>query len=103
MARLDEIAEGIASILAASPTPEPLKIELKGEGQGETTFLVRAVVDSCKRRGVSLYIVCVGVDIGADLIKLYQGQSSGYQGVALKGSDILGLEVEFYRFPHKTA
>ncbi len=99
MARLDEIAEGVATILVASPSPEPLNISLKGEGPLETTFLVRAVIDSCERRGVPVHTVRVGMEIGADLIAQYGNQSSGYQGVKVEGTNLLAAEIEFYRSP----
>lgn len=103
MARLDEIAEGVATILVASPNPEPLNISLRGEGRAEATFLIRAVIDSCEHRGAPLSAVRMGVDIGADLIKQYEGQPSGYQGVKIEGCDDLGVDIEFFRFPWKLA
>ena len=98
MARLDEIAESVATILVASPFPEPLNISLKGEGPLETTFLVRAVIDSCERRGVPVHTVRVGIEIGADLIAQYGNRNSGYQGVKVEGSKLLAAEIDFYRF-----
>ena len=78
MARLDEIAEGICTILAASQTPEPLNISLRGEGNAETTFLVRAIIESCQRQGLPISEVCVAPDVGADLLKQYAEQAFGY-------------------------
>ena len=98
MARLDEIAEGIAMMLISSPVPDPLSVTLRGEGATETTFLVRAVIDSCERRGLPLHSVRVGPILGADLYKQYGGMPSGYQGVIIEMSDTLGLDVEFCRF-----
>ena len=97
MARLDELAEGIASLLASSPVPEPLKICFRGEGKTETTFFVRAVIDSCERRGTPLSAVRVG-STGADLMKLYADEPSGYQGVSILSADQSDTDVEFYRF-----
>jgi len=97
MARLDEIAEGLATVLVASPLPEPLNITLKGEGPLEATFLVRAVIDSCERRGAPVHTVRVAMEIGADLIAQYGNQTSGYQGVNVEGSNLLAAEIEFYR------
>ena len=101
MARLDEIADGIATILATSPVPEPLNIILRGEGVTETTFLVRAVIDSCERRGSPISAVRVGSNLGSDLVKQYGEKQSGYQGVKIDGSETLGADVEFYRFPRQ--
>lgn len=98
MARLDEIAEGIAIILISSPVPEPLNVSLRGESATKTTFFVRAVIDSCERRGLPLNSVRVGPILCADLLKQYGHNPSGYQGVTIEMSDVLGLDVEFYRF-----
>ena len=98
MARLDEIAEGIATILISSPVPEPLNVSLRGESATNTTFLVRAVIDSCEQRGLPLHAVRVGPILGADLLKQYGGTLSGYQGVIIEMSDTLALDVEFCRF-----
>ena len=98
MARLDEIAEGIAMILASSPEPEPLNVSLRGEGVAETTFFVRAVIDSCERRGAPINAVNVCMNIGSDLLKQYHHNQKGYQGVQIKVSLTLNSEVEFYRF-----
>ena len=99
MARLDEIAEGIATIIATSPAPEPLNIDLRGEGVSETTFLVRAVIDSCERRGSPISEVRIDPVLGAELLKKYGGTQSGYQGVKISGSDVLKSQIEFYRSP----
>lgn len=98
MARLDEIAEGIATILISSPVPEPLNVSLRGESATNTTFFVRAVIDSCERRGSPIKSVRVGPILGADLLKQYGYNPPGYQGVTIEMSDVLGLDVEFYRF-----
>ena len=98
MARLDEIAEGIATILVTSPVPEPLNVSLRGEGVAEMTFLVRAVIESCERRGSPVSVVRVGSFLGSELTKLYENKQSGFQGVKIEGADALELEIEFYRF-----
>jgi hypothetical protein len=98
MARLDEIAEGIAMMLISSPVPEPFNVCLRGESSTETTFLIRAVIDSCERREFPLNSVRVGPILGADLLKQYGDEESGYQGVSIRMSNLLALDVEFYRF-----
>ena len=70
-------------------------------GVTETTFLVRAVIDSCERRGSPISAVRVGPNLGSDLVKLYGEKQSGYQGVKIDGSETLGADVEFYRFPRQ--
>ena len=99
MARLDEIAEGIAMMLTSSPVPEPLNISLRGEGVTETTFLVRAVIDSCERRGSPISVVRVGATLGSDLMKQYGHNQSGYQGVTIDESHAIDADIEFYRYP----
>ena len=101
MARLDEIAEGIATMLAMSPVPEPLNISLRGEGCTDTTFLVRAVIDSCERRGSPISAVRVCATLGSDLLKQYGNKQSGYEGVSIEMSPASGADVEFYRFPSR--
>ena len=98
MARLDEIAEGIAVVLVSSPEPEPLNVSLRGEGITNTTFFVRAVVDSCERQGSPIKEVRVCIDLGSDLLKLYGRDLPGYQGVKIAGSLDLSSEVQFYRY-----
>ena len=71
------------------------------EGVTETTFLVRAVIDSCERRGSPISAVRVGSNLGSDLVKQYGEKQSGYQGVKIDGSETLGADVEFYRFPRQ--
>lgn len=99
MARLDEIAEGIAMILTSSPLPEPLNISLRGEGAADVTFLVRAVIDSCERQGSPINAVRVDVTLSSDLLKQYGNRTSGYQGVVVAGSNTLGSNIEFFRCP----
>ena len=81
MARLDEIAEGIVTVLMFSPTPEPLNLDLRGQNPQETTFLVRAIVDACERRGTPLSHIRVDPEAGSDLLRQYG--CSGYEGVQI--------------------
>ena len=97
MARLDEIAEGIVTVLMFSPTPEPLNLDLRGHNPQETTFLVRAIVDACERRGAPLSLVKVDAEVGTDLLKQYG--NSGYEGVQISASSYLSGSLEFFRFP----
>ena len=99
MARLDEIAEGLATLLTCSQLPEPLTISLRGESPTEVTFLVRAIVDSCERRGMPISSVLLSPDIGSDLDKQYASQGLGYEGVKIEISDGLVSELHCFRFP----
>lgn len=99
MARLDEIAEGITMMLTSSPVPEPLNINLRGEGATDVTFLVRAVIDSCERRGSPISAVRVHPTLGSDLMKQYGDKQSGYQGVEISAADKLEPDIEFFRYP----
>lgn len=86
-------------MLAMSPVPEPLNISLRGKGATDTTFLVRAVIDNCERRGSPISAVRVCANLGSDLLKQYGNKQSGYEGVSIEMSRALGADVEFYRFP----
>lgn len=97
MARLDEIAEGLATVLANSPSPEPLNVDLRGQSPKEATLLVRAVIDACERRGAPISLVCVHPELGADLMKLY-GSGIGYEGVPIQESPETSDSLQFFRF-----
>lgn len=99
MARLDEIAEGVSNVLAASPMPEPLFLDMVGHSSGEATFLIRAVVDACKRRGVPLSKIRVGQELGSNARRALGPEPLGYEGVPIEIADQLGQRIEFYRFP----
>lgn len=38
MARLDEIAEGLSSVLVTMPTPEPLSVDMVGQSPADNIF-----------------------------------------------------------------
>tara|TARA_R110000824_G_scaffold401792_1_gene616545 strand:+ start:7991 stop:8317 length:327 start_codon:yes stop_codon:yes gene_type:complete len=99
MARLDEIAEGVSSVLASSPMPEPLFLEMVGHSPSEVTFLIRSVVDACERRGVPLSKVCVGPSLGSNAKRALGPEPLHYQGVQVDLVDGLDRGIEFYRFP----
>ena len=65
MARLDEIAEGLSTVLAGSPTPEPLFVDMMNHSPVEITFLIRAVVDACERLAAPLSLIRVGEALGS--------------------------------------
>lgn len=98
MSRLDEIAEGIVMVLATQSDPRPLKISLWNERPIDATFLVRAVVDSCQRQGLTINHISICPELGGDLLKQY-GDDAGYSGVRILSSANRNSEIEIYRFP----
>lgn len=99
MARLDEIAEGIATVLRSSSVPEPLPVDMRGQSLGEITFFVRAVIDSCHRHATAISLVRIGPALGAKVLKEYGDSENGYEGVKMLASSDLTSSVEFFRFP----
>ncbi len=98
-ARLDEIAEGIAAVLQASPTPDPLYLDLIGHSPAEVTFLVRAVIDACERRGSPLSTIHVAADIGSNVVRALGPEPLRYEGVQVQLTGDLSGRVAFFRFP----
>lgn len=99
MARLDEIAEGLVAVLASGTAPEPLFLDMMNHTPAEVTFLIRAVVDACERRGVPLSLVRVGTTLGANAARTFKPQQLAYGGVALDLDSDLDQRIEFYRLP----
>jgi hypothetical protein len=99
MARLDEIAEGVSSVLASSQAPEPLFLDMLGQSPGEVTFLIRAVVDACERRGVPLSKIRVGQTLGSNAKRALGPAPLKYEGIAVELVEDLGQRIEFCRFP----
>ena len=97
MARLDELAEGIAGVLTATPVPEPLPVDMVGEGPVEATVLMRATIDACERKGAPLSHVAICTELGQDLLR--QHGADGYEGVAIAADDGLVSRIAFFRFP----
>ena len=81
MARLDEIAEGLSSVLAATPTPEPLSVDMVGQSPAEITFLIRAVVDACERRGMPLALIRADQMLGSHAARALGPEPLTYQGM----------------------
>jgi hypothetical protein len=96
MARLDELAEGIAKVLNLTAVPEPLPIDLVAEGQAETTVLVRAIIDASRRREAPLCRICLDPRLGSGLLQEHGGE---YEGVTLEADERLKNRVEIWRFP----
>lgn len=96
MARLDELAEGLAKVLKVSANPEPLPIELVGEGPAETTVLVRAIVDASLRHDAPLDRICLDPHLSGGLLKEHGEE---YEGVKLVADDRLANRIEIWRHP----
>lgn len=99
VARLDEIAEGVATVLAASPTPEPLFLDMMNHAPPEVTFLIRAVVDASERRGAPLSSIRVGNTLGSNAARTLGPGPLAYEGVVVELDVDLDQRLEFYRFP----
>ena len=96
MARLDELAEGIASVLVGSAQPDPLPLSFNGHSPGEMAFLVTSVIAACERRGRPL----AHVRVPPSVVAIVKGDPSWVgSGVAILEREQLSLgEVEFGRF-----
>ena len=57
MAGIAEISIGLATVLGASPTPEPLYVELRGQTVSEAVLLIRRVIDECSDGDIKLSLV----------------------------------------------
>jgi|GEM_PF-2930104 len=97
MARLDELAEGIADVLGATPAPEPLPVDMIGESPAAATVFTRAIIDACERNGRPLWRVAICPELGQDL--LLQHGAKGYEGVAIVADESLVNRIAFFRFP----
>lgn len=99
MARLDEIAEGISSVLGAMPLPEPLFVDMMNHTPADITFLIRAVVDACERRAAPLSLIRVGQTLGSHAARALGPEPLKYEGISVELISDLDHRVEFYRFP----
>lgn len=100
MARLDEIAEGLAAVLSGASTPEPLFLDLLNHTPAEATFLIRAVVDACERRAAPLALIRLGIELGSHAKRALGPEPLQYEGVKVEITPELERRLEFYRFPH---
>jgi hypothetical protein len=96
MARLDELAGAISTVLSASPTPEPLPVDLKNHSPAEATVFVRAVVEACQRSATPLFEVRISPQLGASLLRQHAGE---IEGIRLTEDAGLHTSIEFFRFP----
>lgn len=99
MARLDEIAEGLSTVLQHGSRPEPLGVDLVGHSPVEVTFLIRAIVDACERRAAPLSLIRVGNIVASNLIRAFGPEPLHYEGITVEVAPELGSRLELYRFP----
>ena len=97
MARLDEIAEGLSTVLQLSKTPEPLGVDLVGHSPAEVTFLIRAVVDACRRRSAPLALVRVGSVCASNIVRALSPEPLRYEGVPIEVAPDLAHRIELFR------
>lgn len=95
MARLDEIGQGIATILGSSSMPEPLFVDLKGHTPVEALVMVRSIIDTCLRSATPIALVRIGERLGAR----FDGSPKSHEGVPIELDAALGDRIEFFRFP----
>lgn len=95
MARLDEIAEGVASVVAFGPQSERLPMRFRGHSPAEIAFLVAAVITACERAGRSLAYV----RLPAAATAILKRDPEPIGGVRLDGSIVQPDTVEFRHFP----
>jgi hypothetical protein len=98
-ARLDEIAEGLVTVLGNSATPEPLKIDLWGQSPVNAAFLVRAVATACERTDAPLALVRLGAEMGERLVRGVDREPLALAGVHIELVEDLGASMELYRRP----
>lgn len=97
MARLDEIAEGLAAVLASSPYPEPLALTFKSHSPVDMTFLVRSVIAACDRQGRPLAYVRVPESVATILGRDPDRDATGCVRVVCNTAG--SSAIEFGRFP----
>lgn len=98
MARLDEIGEGVATVLAAAQSPEPLYLELTNHSPVDATILVRSVIEACHRKAAPIALVRLGHEMGSRLCASL-GSEKTYEGVEIQLIAGADRRVEFFRFP----
>jgi hypothetical protein len=96
MARLAELAIGIAKVLKVAPQPEPLFVDIIDETLAAATVVVYTVVEACLRDVCPLSMVAIDPELGEGLLNEYP---LDYEGVALFADNELYSRIAFYRFP----
>ena len=99
MARLHEIAEGLAAVLQMSYEPEPLGVDLVGHSPIEVTVLIRAIIDACQRRCCPLSLVRVGSVFASNVVRSLGPDPLQHDGIRVEVAADLDYRIELYRFP----
>lgn len=101
MARLDEIAVGLASVLRSMPSPEPLSVDLRNETPAAATVLVRAIIDACNRSVTPLALVRICPVLGKGLLSELPSGRPIYEGIKIEADTSLDNRIELFRVqPH---
>ena len=98
MARLDELAEGIAAVLIGSSQPEPLPVAFSGQSPSEIAFLARAVADACERQGRPLAYIMLPDKVVAILTR--DPSVATFSVLIVRNGVASPDSIEFGRFPH---
>jgi hypothetical protein len=96
-ARLDEIAEGVASVLGLSATPEPLRVDMMNHSPVDVAFFVRALAAACERREAPLALVRLSPELGERLVRAVEREPLALADVQIELAEDLGVGVEMYR------
>ena len=96
MARLDELAQGIAQVLKTVPSPEPLPVDMMNETPAGAAVFVRAVIESCARIAAPIAKVAIDPVLGKALMGEH---ADAYEGIKIVADDGLSSRIEFFRFP----
>lgn len=98
MARIDEIAEGLVSVLKHSSVPEPLGVDLWNYSPAETAFLVRAIIDACETSSIAISTIRIGAELSERLIRSLEMDPLSTESVRIEPNEDLGARIEIYRF-----
>ena len=96
-ARLDEIAEGVATLLGGSATPEPLSISMMNQSPVQVAFFVRALAAACERLEAPLALVRLDTELGERLVRAVEREPLEVPDVRVELVEGLGVSVEMYR------
>lgn len=99
MARLDEIAEGLANMLLALPAPEPLPVDLRGHSPADFAFLARALAEACERLAAPLSLIKIDPALGAKALQAAAAEPLAGGRVKLMCDPLLDGRIELFRFP----
>ena len=96
-ARLDEIAEAVASVLGVAETPEPLRVDMMNQSPVNVAFFVRALAAACERREAPLALIRLAPELGERLVRAVEREPLEGADVRVELVEELGVSVEVYR------